>query len=44
MELSAGLENIFSILRLEYYWRLTYRDVPYSADRSGLRFAVVLQL
>lgn len=43
MELSAGLENIFSILRLEYYWRLTYRDVPYSADRSGLRFAVVLQ-
>jgi len=40
MEISAGLDNIFRILRLEYCWRLTYRDVPYPADRSGLRVAV----
>lgn len=40
MELSAGLENIFKVLQLEYVWRLTYRHVPYSIDRSGLRVAV----
>lgn len=40
MELSAGLENIFKVLRLEYVWRLNYRDVPYEIDRSGLRVAV----
>lgn len=40
MELSAGLENIFKVLRLEYVWRLNYRDVPYEIDRSGLRVAL----
>lgn len=40
MELSAGLDNIFKVLRLEYVWRLNYTRVPYSIDRSGLRLAV----
>ncbi len=43
MELSAGLENIFRVLRLEYVWRLTYCDVPYEIDRSGLRVALRLE-
>lgn len=40
MELSVGVENIFRVLRLEYVWRLSHRNVSYSIDRSGLRFAV----
>lgn len=40
MEISAGIDNILTILRLEYYWRLTYRSVPYSIDKSGLRVAL----
>ncbi len=40
MEISAGLDNILRLVRLEYYWRLTYRHVPYSIDRSGLRIAL----
>ena len=40
MEVSAGLENIFRILRLEYVWRLNYRDTPYPIDRSGIRVAL----
>lgn len=39
MEVSVGIDNIFKILRLDYVWRLTYRD-NYSADRSGLRLAL----
>lgn len=39
MELSAGIDNIFSCLRLDYVWRLNYRNVPRS-DRSGLRIAL----
>ncbi len=39
MEISAGIDNIFTILRIDYVWRLTYRDTPY-ADRSGLRVAL----
>ncbi len=37
MELSAGLDNILRCLRIDYVWRLAYRDVPYSIDRSGVR-------
>lgn len=37
MEIAAGFDNILSCLRLEYVWRLTYLDVPYKIDRSGLR-------
>lgn len=40
MEVSVGIENIFKILRLDYVWRLNYRDVPYEIDRNGLRVAM----
>lgn len=40
MEISAGLENIFKVLRVDYVWRLSYLDVPYQIDRRGLRIAV----
>lgn len=36
MEIGVGLDNIFTILRLDYVWRLTYRNTP-GVDRSGLR-------
>lgn len=36
MELGVGIDNIFKILRLDYVWRLTYRDTP-GVDKSGLR-------
>lgn len=36
MEVGVGLDNIFTILRVDYVWRLTYRDTP-GVDRSGLR-------
>lgn len=28
MEIGVGLDNILTFLRLEYFWRLTYRDKP----------------
>lgn len=40
MEASAGLDNIFRCLRLEYVWRLNYRNVPYEIDRHGLRLSL----
>lgn len=40
MEISAGIENIFKVLRVDYVWRLSYLDVPYEIDRRGLRIAV----
>ena len=36
MEFGIGLDNILTILRLDYVWRLTYRNTP-GVDRSGLR-------
>lgn len=39
MEISAGIDNIFTILRVDYIWRLTYRDTP-GADRAGVRIAL----
>ena len=39
MEVSAGLDNIFTILRLDYVWRLTYRDAP-GISKGGLRLAL----
>ncbi len=39
MEIGVGLDNIFTILRLDYVWRLTYRDRP-GIDKSGLRFSL----
>lgn len=40
MEASAGLDNIFKVLRLDYVWRLNYLNTPYPIDRRGLRVAV----
>ncbi len=40
MEISAGLDNIFKVLRVDYVWRLSYLDVPYTIDRHGLRVAL----
>jgi hypothetical protein len=37
MEMSVGIGNILRILRLDYVWRLTYRDTP-GVDRRGVRF------
>lgn len=39
MEISAGIDNILSILRVEYVWRLSYRHTP-NTPRSGLRIAL----
>lgn len=39
MEVGVGIDNIFRILRLDYVWRLTYRDGP-GVDKGGLRLAL----
>lgn len=36
MELGVGIDNIFTFLRLDYVWRLTYRDTP-GINRGGVR-------
>ena len=38
MEISAGLDNILRVFRVDYVWRLTYRDNPY-VPRWGIRVA-----
>lgn len=38
-EASVGLDNIFRILRVDYVWRLTYRNIP-GVDRGGVRIAL----
>lgn len=40
METSVGLENIFRILRVDYVYRINYRNVPYKIDRHGIRIAM----
>ncbi len=39
MECSVGLENIFKILRIDYYRRLTYMDHP-DIKKGGIRIAL----
>ena len=39
VEVCVGIENIFKVLRLDYVWRLTYRDSP-GIDKSGLRISL----
>lgn len=39
MEVSAGVDNILRILRVDYVWRLTYRSTP-GCDRGGVRIAL----
>lgn len=41
MEVGAGIENIFKFLRLDYVWRLTYRDHP-NIQTKGVRFSMHL--
>ena len=36
MELGVGIDNIFTFLRVDYVWRLTYRDNP-GVNRGGVR-------
>lgn len=38
MELGVGIDNILTFLRLDYIWRLSYRNKP-GAPNSGLRFS-----
>lgn len=38
MEIGVGIDNILTLLRVEYIWRLSYRDKPGCPD-SGLRFS-----
>lgn len=39
MEVSAGVDNIFRILRVDYVWRLTYRSDPL-CSKGGVRIAL----
>ena len=39
MEMNVGIDNIFTILRIDYVWRLTYRNTP-GVDRNGIRIAM----
>ena len=39
MEIGAGIDNIFSVLRVDYVWRLTYRNTP-GVDKSGVRVSL----
>lgn len=41
MEVGVGVENIFKFLRLDYVWRLTYRDHP-DIQTRGVRFSMHL--
>ena len=40
MEIGAGVENIFKLIRLDYVWRLSYRDHK-GTPNSGLRVKMV---
>lgn len=42
VEVGAGIENIFKILRIDYVRRLTYRDYP-GIDKWGIRFTLHVQ-
>ena len=39
VEVGVGIENIFKVLRFDYVWRLTYRNLP-NVDKSGLRISL----
>lgn len=39
MEIGVGLDNILTFLRLDYVWRLTYRNTP-GVARGGVRLAL----
>ena len=37
--MSAGIDNLLKCLRVDYVWRLNYRDTP-GVSRSGLRVSL----
>lgn len=39
MELSAGIDNILTILRVDYVWRLSYLDTP-GISKGGVRVSL----
>lgn len=39
VEAGVGIENILKVLRVDYVWRLTYRNLP-NIDKSGLRISL----
>lgn len=39
IEAGVGIDNILTILRVDYIWRLTYRNTP-NSSKSGLRIAL----
>ncbi|MEG1585618.1 MAG: DUF5686 family protein [Bacteroidales bacterium] len=39
MEASVGIENIFKLMRLDYVWRLSYRNHP-NIDTRGIRVSM----
>ena len=41
MEASAGIENIFKFLRIDYVWRLNYRNHP-DIQKGGIRCTMKL--
>ncbi len=38
MEMSVGIENILTFLRVDYVWRLSYRNLP-DVSRGGVRLS-----
>ncbi|MEY4906085.1 MAG: hypothetical protein RLZZ292_3900, partial [Bacteroidota bacterium] len=36
LEISAGISNIFKFMRVDYIWRLTYRDLP-NVQKYGVK-------
>lgn len=42
MELGVGVDNVFRFMRIDYVWRLTYRNRP-EISRSGVRVALNLK-
>jgi hypothetical protein len=43
MEAGVGIENIFKLIRVDAYWRLTYRNNPL-APNFGVRLGVNLDI
>lgn len=39
MEVSAGIDNILTVLRVDYVWRLSYRDAP-DISKGGVRVSL----
>lgn len=43
MELAVGIENIFTFIKLDYVWRLSYLNRP-DISKSGIRFSFVFNM